>query len=149
MISFLLDEGAITVTTLTGIFTALLLASFKNNIVDPVVETVVPLNKLHDLLDDGKINNSISKSTTPESNNVNQNSATQNNFAMLGNQFGGYGKTKIKFKIFLRDFITWLIIMYIIYLLWKKFVHPIKMKKGLIAPDVATHILPMGIGKNK
>jgi hypothetical protein len=111
----------------------------------------VPLNKIHDLLDDGKLNNSVSQTSQPSENgksNGNQN-ATQHHFAMLGNQFGGYGKTKIKLKIFLRDFITWLIIMYIIYLLWKKFVHPLKMKKGLISPDVATHILPMAIGKKK
>ena len=145
MIGFLLDEGAITVSTLTGIFTALLLTSLKSNIIDPIVEKTVPLNKLHDFLDDRKINNSVQESNSePKSNN------NFNNF-ILGNQFGGYGKTKIKWKIFLRDLITWVIIMYIVYLLWKKVVNPLKMKKGLNTPNTATQILPisMAIGKNK
>jgi len=151
MFGFLLDEGAITVNTLTGIFTALLLASLKNNIIDPVVEKTVPLNKLEDLLDDGKLNNSVKE--TPESsetNKTNNNATNQTNFAILGNQFGGYGKTKIKWKLFLRDLITWIIIMYIIYLLWKKFVHPLKMKNGIIPPvNAGPQILGMAIGKSK
>ena len=148
MFGFLLDEGAITVNTLTGIFTALLLASLKNNIIDPVVEKTVPLNKLEDLLDDGKLNNSVKESSESSETNKSNNNGT--NIAILGNQFGGYGKNKIKWKLFLRDLITWIIIMYIIYLLWKKFVHPLKMKNGLVPPtNIAPQILQMAIGKSK
>ena len=120
----MVQEGVITIGTMSGIFTALLLNSLKNNIIDPLVEKTVPLDKLHDLLDDGKINNSVPKSP-PETANVNVNNL------IFGNQFGGIGKDKINWKIFLRDFITWVIIVFILYLLWKYFLNPIKMRNAL------------------
>ena len=65
--SFMLQEGVITIGTISGIFTALLLNSVKNNIIDPCVEKAIPINKLisrpvseiiEDIKDDGKLNNS-------------------------------------------------------------------------------------------
>lgn len=136
MISFMVQEGILTIGTLSGIFTALLLNSLKNNIIDPIVEKTVPLDKLHDLLDDGKINNSVPK-TAPTNGNY-----------IFGNQFGGIGKDKINWKIFLRDFITWMIIIVILYLVWKFIINPIKTKNDLTSPTTNTQFFPMGIGKN-
>jgi len=107
---FMVQEGVITIGTLSGIFTAFLLNSLKNNIIDPFVEKVAPLHTLHDLLDDGKLNNSNKPKTPqpppqpPPQQNGGQPPINPFNF---GNQFGGIGKNKFKVKIFLRDFITW------------------------------------------
>ena len=47
MLTFLLEEGVISVGALSGIFTASLLGSFKSNILDPFSENVVPNHILH------------------------------------------------------------------------------------------------------
>lgn len=160
MISFLLQEGVITIGTISGIFTALLLNSVKNNIIDPVVEKVAPTGSLlnrpigeiiDDIKDDGILNGSnIKKIGVPQSapknnSNINLNANTH------GNQFGGHGKDEIKWKIFMRDLITWLIIMLILYLLWKHVMLPIKNKNGLSTPTHNTQYFPMnaGMGKKK
>jgi len=139
----MVQEGVITIGTMSGIFTALLLNSLKNNIIDPIVEKTLPLDKIHDLLDDGKINNSVPKQAPKQAPNNNT-----GNF-IFGNQFGGLGKDKINWKVFLRDFITWIIIIFILYLLWKYFLNPIKIKNNLSVPTTNTQYFPMGIGKNK
>ena len=66
-----------------------------------------------------------------------------------GNQFGGYGKNELKWKIFLRDLITWIIIITILYLVWKYVLYPIKMKGNINSPTTNTQYFPMGIGKVK
>ena len=168
MISFLLQEGVITIGTISGIFTALLLNSVKNNVIDPLVEKAVPLSKLinrpiseiiNDIKDDGKLNNSNAKINTsvPRSNQQSNQQSNQEqkgnigifgNIGNVGNQFGGHGKNEIKWKVFLRDFITWLIIMFILYLAWKHILHPIKMKNGLSVPSTNTQFIPLaGMGK--
>ena len=138
----MLQEGIITIGTVSGIFTALLLNSLKNNIIDPIVEKAAPLNKIHDLLDDGKLNNSVPKPSQ-------QSQQPMNNNMFFGNQFGGLGKDKINWKIFLRDFITWIILIFILYLVWKYFLNPIKMKNSLNIPSTNTQFIPMGMGKKK
>ena len=150
MISFMLQEGILTIGTISGIFTALLMNSFKNNIIDPVVEKVAPLDTLLDFMDDGKINNS-NKINKPQSGSQNSPQATpQSQGQQHGNQFGGYGKDKIKWKVFLRDFITWLIIVYILYLVWKKFLQPLKLKQNLTTPSTNIQFNPMmNIGRAK
>jgi large-conductance mechanosensitive channel len=171
MLSFMLQEGVITIGTISGIFTALLLNSVKNNIIDPCVEKVAPINKLinrpiseiiEDIKDDSKLNNSNDKNNKNFSPQVskeqpqlpqggNQGGGLFNQFGTNnhGNQFGGPGKTEIKWKIFLRDLITWLIIMLILYLAWKHILHPIKMKGNINVPSHNTQYFPMGIGKLK
>ena len=147
----MLQEGILTIGTISGIFTALLMNSFKNNIIDPVVEKVAPLDTLLDFMDDGKINNS-NKINKPQSGSQNSPQATPQGQQgqQHGNQFGGYGKDKIKWKVFLRDFITWLIIVYILYLVWKKFLQPLKLKQNLATPSTNTQFYPlMNIGRAK
>ena len=46
MLSFLLDEGVVTVGVLSGLFTTGLLNSFKLNILDPTIEKIIPSHKL-------------------------------------------------------------------------------------------------------
>jgi hypothetical protein len=46
MISFLLEEGVLTVGTLSGLFTTALLNSLKRNIIDPSIERLLPSHKL-------------------------------------------------------------------------------------------------------
>ena len=164
----MLQEGVITIGTISGIFTALLLNSVKNNLIDPCVEKAVPTTKLisrpiseivGDIKDDGKLNNSNAKSSSPQvskeqqsqQNGGQQNGGLFNQFGINnhGNQFGGPGKTEIKWKILLRDFITWIIIMLILYLAWKHILHPIKMKGNISVPSHNTQYFPMGIGKLK
>ena len=151
MISFLLQEGVITIGTVSGIFTALLMNSFKNNIIDPIVEKTVPTVDLlsrpiaeivDDFKDDGKLNNSNKKQSSPQNN--------QNNIpaANVGNQFGGHGKNEIRWKVFLRDFITWLIIVFILYMAWKHILLPIKLNSGINTPTTNTQFFTMqGMGK--
>ena len=136
---------------------------------------VAPIGKLldrpistiiDDIKDDGKLNNSNSKQQSPQvsknqlpNNQNNQNNQDQQqkgifnninpNMNNYGNQFGGYGKDEVKWKIFLRDFITWLIIVTLLYLVWKHFLHPIKMKGNINVPSTNTQYFPMGIGKVK
>jgi large-conductance mechanosensitive channel len=167
----MLQEGVITIGTISGIFTALLLNSVKNNIIDPCVEKAIPTTKLinrpiseiiEDIKDDGKLNNSNAKNSSPQvskeqqpqqsgQQSGQQNGSLFNQFGLNnhGNQFGGPGKTEIKWKILLRDFITWLIIIFILYLAWKHILHPIKMKGNLNIPSHNTQYFPMGIGKFK
>ena len=143
----MLQEGIITIGTVSGIFTALLLNSLKNNIIDPIVEKAAPLNKIHDLLDDGKLNNSVPSVPKPSQ----QSQQPMNNNMFFGNQFGGLGKDKINWKVFLRDFITWIIIIFILYLVWKHFLNPIKIKNSLNVPSTNTQFIHMnaGMGKKK
>ena len=104
MISFMLQEGILTIGTLSGIFTALLLNSLKNNIIDPLVEKVVPLHKIGETPE--QFQEELEKSGKE---NLFGDGKKGLNFFNFGNQFGGLGKDKIKGKVFLRDFLTWLI----------------------------------------
>jgi len=99
MLSFLLEEGVITVGTLSGIFTAGMLNSFRINILEPLVENIVPTSKLDGF--SGSLENIIN---TP----VN-----------IAPPIDPAQKKIIKWQTFLRDFITWLIIIFCLYLFWK------------------------------
>ena len=46
MLSFLLEEGVLTVGTISGLFTAALLNSLRGNIIEPIIEKLVPSYKL-------------------------------------------------------------------------------------------------------
>lgn len=155
MISFLLQEGVITIGTISGIFTALLLNSVKNNMIDPIVEKIAPIASLvnrpvgelvDDIKDDGKLNNSNNKKVNSPQSAPSGGAPGANPH---GNQFGGHGKDEIKWKIFLRDFITWMIIMIILYLAWKHILLPIKNKNNLSTPSHNTQYFPMNAGMGK
>uniref|UniRef100_A0A6C0I9X7 Uncharacterized protein n=1 Tax=viral metagenome TaxID=1070528 RepID=A0A6C0I9X7_9ZZZZ len=93
MISFLLEEGVISVAALSGIFTTQMMSSFKSNILDPFTEKVVPSHHLDDKFSKEQFTSNIS------------------------------------WKLFLRDFLIWLIIMVILWVIWKKIVSKIQIKK--------------------
>ena len=101
MISFLLQEGVLTVGAMTGLFTASMLTSFKTNMFDPTVEKLLPTEHLDE---------PVSK---------------------FGNEVNGTNGTVpknriIKWKIFLRDFIMYLLFMVLIYFVWVKYIDPYK-----------------------
>jgi len=105
MLSFLLEEGVITVGTISGLFTASLLNSFRINIVEPVIESIAPSGILDNtgggIFPGPEI---VCDSSGKECKNSKQ----------------------IKWQTFLRDFVTWAILMYCIYLFWKHVIHKYK-----------------------
>ena len=46
MLTFLLEEGVLSVAAVSGIFTATLLGSFKGNVLDPICENILPSHHL-------------------------------------------------------------------------------------------------------
>ena len=118
MISFLLEEGVITVGTLSGIFTTALLNSFKLNIVDPGINAIVPPHKL-DVKENVNVNVEGEKS---------EKSGFSDLFPLpVGTNPNASGT--IKWQTFLKDLITWIIIMFMLYLFWKNVLHPAKLSK--------------------
>ena len=126
MIGFLLDEGVITVGTLSGLFTTGLLNSLKKNIIDPSIEKIAPSHKLDK-------NPSVGPSVSPSTSGSSDTQTGKSNF---GDMFpipiggGGFdGSDNIKWQTFLKDLITWAVIMFFLYLFWKKVIHPNKISK--------------------
>jgi len=117
MISFLLEEGVITVGTLSGIFTTALLNSLKTNIIDPSINTLVPPHKLDAL---------------PQQPSTNKSDETKSGFSdLFPLPIGTNTNTTniIRWQTFLKDVITWIIIMFFLYIFWKKVLHPAKLNK--------------------
>ena len=119
MITFLLEEGVITVGTLSGIFTTGLLNSLKANIIDPGIENIFPSH----ILDVKKIDQS----------NVGDN---KSNFGDMFPLPTGSPETSpnlksntVRWQTFLKDFITWLVIMFCLYIFWKKILQPMKTQR--------------------
>ena len=113
MISFLLEEGVLTVGALSGIFTTGLLNSLKINIIDPTIENIYPSHNLDKIKE-----NNLDKSKFADM------------FPLpIGNQTSN--GSNIKWQTFLKDFITWLIIMIFFYFLWKKILQPLKANKTI------------------
>ena len=112
MIGFLLDEGVITVGTLSGLFTTALLNSLKMNVIDPCIEKIAPSHEL-------------------DKDSIGQ---EKSNFAELfpipnGPTEPQQNSKVIKWQTFLKDFITWVVIMFFLYLFWKKVLQPMKVNK--------------------
>ena len=98
MLTFLLQEGVLTVGAMTGIFTVSMLTSFKTNMFDPGVEKLLPSEHLEPV---SKFGGQINSHTEPKN------------------------KT-IKWKIFLRDFIMYILFMLVFYFIWVRYINPIK-----------------------
>jgi len=117
MISFLLEEGVLTVGTLSGLFTTALLNSLKMNIIDPSIEKVYP-----------SYTDDIVEPVAPPPKKKDE---SKSGFGDLfpvphGPPPPQTGKNIIRWKTFLKDFITWLVIMFCLYIFWKKILHPLK-----------------------
>jgi hypothetical protein len=104
MISFLFGEGVITTGTLSGLFTAAMLNSFRINILEPCVENIAPSHTLDNILDSvGNIMNN-----------------NESNQSIPGQAASASSRSNIvKWKTFLRDFLTWALIMILLYIFWK------------------------------
>jgi len=103
MISFLLEEGVLTVGTMSGLFTAAMLNSFRINILDPTIEKIYPSNKL---------DNSSSVTTRSGLDSASQ-------IIMDKTDPEQDAKATIRWQTFLRDFITWVVVMFGLYMFWK------------------------------
>ena len=116
MLTFLLTEGVLTVGTISGIFTATLLGSLKTNIIDPLTEQVIPTHKLD--------NNGTEKKEKENTNTGKENMVN----ILDANNYNFYDSKlkKIKWQTFLKDLITWVVIMFILYLVWKYLVKNIQ-----------------------
>ena len=102
MIDFIVNEKIITFGLLTSIFTATLIGSFKINIIEPMFEHALPSHTL-DVNNDGKVD--------------------QLDFQIL-HDAGNYEKIrmknkKIKWQTFLKDLLMWLIVIFLIYIIYK------------------------------
>jgi len=100
MIEFIRDEKIITVGIITSIFTASLMGSFKLNILEPLVDRVIPIQVNYDINQDGKI----------DSNDI-----------FYLHDAGNYGKEPkkkdVRFDLFIKDLFMWVFIVFIIYLI--------------------------------
>ena len=126
MISFLLEEGVLTVGTLSGLFTTGLLNSLKNNIIDPSIENLYPSHKLD------KAPVKIPVKVKNEENLQNGKSNFADIFPITVGAVPPTNpaeKNIIKWQTFLKDFITWLVIMFCLYIFWKKVLQPLKVQK--------------------
>ena len=104
MISFLLEEGVLTIGTMSGLFTAAMLNSFRINILEPVIEKIVPSHNL-----DNFGNGGLEAILNPRVNIA-----------------SSVDKTVIKWQTFLRDFLTWVFVMVCLYIFWKTVLHKYK-----------------------
>ena len=118
MLTFLIEEGVISVGALSGIFTATMLGSFKSNILDPLSEKMVPSHFLDPTLEQ-KVIDPLKKKENMT------NILDANNYDFIDR-----ATHKIKWKIFLKDLVIWIIIMFILYLIWKYIV------KKIVKPGV-------------
>lgn len=125
MFSFLLEEGVLTVGTMSGLFTAAMLNSFRVNILEPVIEHVVPSHILDttgaDVIMQPTVNLSEKDKTLIKSNLDGSTSTTQPSSSLNP-------KKIVKWKTFLRDFITWVLVMLVLYMLWKHVLQKFKKK---------------------
>jgi hypothetical protein len=96
MLTFFLEEGVLTLGTISGLFTANMLNSLKLNIMDPLFEKIF----------DSEYLDMHAKKNTAEEN----------------------ARCKhVKWQTFTRDFVTWLIVILILYLSWKYYIKPHKL----------------------
>ena len=109
MLSFLVEEGVLTVGTISGIFTAAMLNSFRINILEPGIETMLPSHKLDKEPFGGSLENIMLLPTKPQE------------------PVSAAERKRVKWQTFLRDFITWVFLMFCLYLFWKTFL--VKYKK--------------------
>jgi large-conductance mechanosensitive channel len=134
MINFLLEEGVLTVGTLSGLFTTGLLNSLKMNIIDPGIENIFPSHTLEPPPPPPQPPPPPPPQLPPPpppSQSPQAKPETKSGFGDMfpipcGSPGPQTGKNVIRWKTFLKDFITWLIIMFCLYIFWKKVIHPLK-----------------------
>ena len=107
MLTFLLSEGVLTIGAVSGLFTASLLNSFKINILEPLCERLAPSHELD------------------------KHASGFNGLSFLGsgnNNPPGPKNHHIKYQTFMRDFICWIIVIFVLYLAWLFIIKPYKIK---------------------
>jgi large-conductance mechanosensitive channel len=133
MISFLLEEGVLTVGTLSGLFTTALLNSLKMNIIDPSIESIYPsyANDNDNMEQPPPLPTKKQTNGTSGTSGTSEPGESKSGFGDLfpiphGPPPPRTGKNLVRWKTFLKDFITWLVIMFCLYIFWKKILHPLK-----------------------
>jgi large-conductance mechanosensitive channel len=114
MISFLLQEGILSLGVISGVFTNNLLVSLKMNIIDPLAENVVPNHNL-DRNNDGVVDEKDEQ--------ILQELLKKNK--------------KVKWQLFLIDLIVWVILMILLYLLWTRVIKKVSSevpRKPVVIP---------------
>ena len=125
MISFLLEEGVLTVGTMSGLFTAAMLNSFRVNMLEPIIENIFPSHKLDK--NDTSPGDNIMQPT------VNLSRADKEKLGIKQENFGAPPpppppKKIVRWQTFLRDFITWIFVMMVLYIFWKFVLQKYKKK---------------------
>ena len=133
MITFLLEEGVLTIGAISGLFTTALLNSLKVNIIDPSIENIIPSHKLDVLPPPTSPPPSPPSSPPSPPPSPPPPTKDKSNFASLfpipiGSDTPNKS-TKIKWQTFIKDLVTWIILMFLLYIFWKKVLHPIKIAK--------------------
>jgi hypothetical protein len=125
VLTFLKTEQILTLGAITGIFTASLLTSLKLHILEPLVERFLPIEHLRDQLKCPPV-----PPPKPPDSNESQKYSKQN-FSNIESlpvlipdklcaMKSGYGAPhNIKWELFLRELLLWIIIVGIIYIGWK------------------------------
>ena len=114
MIDFIVEQKILSFALVTSVFTTALLMSLKNNIVEPVFEVAIPSYNLDidgDGIPDVKVIDMKYFQQSKDRNDINELYKPP-----------GIDKIKkskqIKWKMFLKDFLIWLVIILVIYLLY-------------------------------
>jgi hypothetical protein len=116
MIGFMLEEGALTVGAMSGLFTTSLLNSLKVNIIDPAGEQIIPSSTLINIPDNkSKFGDMFPIPTGP-----------------VHSTPIPVGSTEIKWKVFLKDFVIWLVLMFCLYLFWKYVLIPLRPVRKVV-----------------
>jgi large-conductance mechanosensitive channel len=121
MFSFLLEEGVLTIGTMSGLFTAAMLNSFRVNVLEAIIDNIIPPH----ILDSA---DNIMQQTV----NLSQSDKDLLNKAASNGSSGPVPvrqDKKVKWQTFLKDFITWILVMSILYFFWKHVLQKYKKNK--------------------
>ena len=97
MIDFLINEKIITVGLITGVFTTSLIGSLKINILEPIFENIFKTDVI-DVNNNGKLDSV--------------------DLQYSNDAIKKYAK-QIRYKVFLKDLIMWILIILVIYIIYK------------------------------
>jgi len=153
VIPFLVQEGAITAAAFTGIFTASMMNSLKANIIEPLTEKFIPTKHLDKNADGSAspinkttpiiISPSFSMFGKTEPLQQQQSSSKQDSSFHMPNF---HINPKIRWQTFLRDFVAWILVMLIFYLVWKHIFHPYKVPPSMPSMGPVTNGVSLGGG---
>jgi large-conductance mechanosensitive channel len=120
MFSFLLEEGVLTIGTMSGLFTAAMLNSFRVNILEAIIDNIIPPHMLDSADNIMQQTVNLSQSDKDLLNRAASNGSSSQNYVRPNK--------KVKWQTFLKDFITWILVMSVLYFFWKHVIQKYKKK---------------------